>query len=100
MPVYMIIDIKVTDADLYSEYVEKVPATVKKYSGRYLVRGGNVEVLAGDWQPERIVLLEFPSTEHLKQWLMSPEYTALAPIREKSTNAKAIVVEGVGKPLH
>ena len=100
MSVYMIIDVEITDADMYAEYIQKVPATVEKYYGKYLVRGGDVKVLAGDWKPERIIVLEFPSAERLKQWLTSPEYSALAPIREKSTSAKAIVVEGVGKALH
>ncbi len=100
MSVYMIIDVEVTDADTYAEYVQRVPATVEKYDGQYLARGGDVEVLAGDWRPERIIVLEFPSSDHLKQWLMSPEYVALAPIRQKSTNTRAIVVQGLDKAAH
>ena len=77
MSVYMIIDVEVTDSDTYAEYVERVHSVVEKFGGRYLVRGGDVRVLAGDWHPERVVLLEFPSAEHLQRWLTSPEYAPL-----------------------
>ena len=99
MPVYMIIDVEVTDRETYAEYVNKVPSVVEKFGGRYLVRGGEVKVLAGDWRPERIVLLEFPSAEHLRRWLTSPEYAPLAALREKSTRANAIVVEGLSRTV-
>jgi uncharacterized protein (DUF1330 family) len=95
VPVYLLIDIQVTDHDLYSEYVKQVPAIVKKYEGRYLARGGKVRVLSGEWRPERIILIEFPSTEKLQQWLNSPEYAALKPIRERSTRGQALIIEGI-----
>ena len=95
MSAYMIIDVEVVDRDTYAEYLEKVPETVKKFGGRYLARGGNVTVLGGQWRPERIVLLEFPSAEHVLRWLQSPEYAHLSPLREQSTTANAIIVEGL-----
>ena len=95
MSVYMIIDVEVVDREAYARYVEKVPATVEKYDGRYLARGGKVKVLSGDWNPQRIILLEFPSAEHLRRWLTSPEYAPLGAIREKSAKANAVVVEGL-----
>jgi uncharacterized protein (DUF1330 family) len=94
MPVYLIIDITVIDQDVYEEYVERVPAVVEQYGGRYLVRGGEVAVLTGDWQPERIVVVEFDSSEQVQEFYASPEYQALAPLREQSTNSRAILVEG------
>ena len=57
---------------------------VEQYGGRYLVRSGEVVTLAGDWQPERIVVMEFESSEQAQEYLTSPEYLALAPLREKS----------------
>ncbi len=98
MPVYMILEIKVKDSETYAEYVAKVPAIVEKYGGRYLVRGGKVIPLFGNWNPERIVVLEFPSTEHLQRWFGSPEYSAIASIRMRSTEGKAIIVEGYSVP--
>ena len=99
MSVYMIIDVQVTDRNTYAEYVEKVAPIVEKYGGRYLVRGGDVKVLTGDWHPERIIILEFPSAEHLRRWLTSPEYAPLAALREKSTRAKAVAVEGLSTDI-
>ncbi len=95
MSVYMIIGVEITDPGAYAEYIKKVPPVLKKFGGRYLARGGDVTVLSGDWRPERVILLEFPSSEHVRQWLMSPEYAPLAVLREKSTRTKAILVEGL-----
>jgi len=94
MPVFIIIDIAVIDQGLYEEYVARVPAVVEQYGGRYLVRGGEVVALAGGWQPERIVVLEFESSDQAQEYLTSPEYLGLAPLRQKSTTSRAIIVPG------
>jgi len=61
MPAYVIADVTVTDATSMEEYRKQVPATIAKYGGRYLVRGGAHEALEGEWKPNRLVLHEFPS---------------------------------------
>lgn len=97
MAVYVIIDISVRDGAMiadYAQYVEKVRPIVEKYGGRYLTRGGTVTPVVGDWKPERVILIEFPSADHVEQWWKSPEYRAIAGLRESSTVAKAIIVEG------
>jgi uncharacterized protein (DUF1330 family) len=94
MPVYMIIEIAVQDAQTYAEYMERVPATVEKYGGRYVVRGGPVVPLTGNWNPERIIILEFPNGEKMRAWNSSPEYQELAPLRTRSTKTRAIALEG------
>jgi uncharacterized protein (DUF1330 family) len=94
MAVYMILDIEVLDADQYAEYVRQAPATVEQYGGRYLVRGGAVTPLTGSWEPQRMVVLEFPSRERFDAWLTSPEYSAISPIREEATISNAIIVDG------
>ena len=93
-PVYMIIEIQIKNEELYSEYVEKVPEIVKEYGGRYLARGGKIIPLSGNWNPERMVVLEFETMEQLQKCFNSPEYLELAPLREQSTIGKAIVVDG------
>ena len=98
MAVYVIIDISIQDQASktdYAQYVEKVRPIVEKHGGRYLARGGRITPVTGDWNPERIILIEFPSADHVKQWWNSPEYKAIAGLRENSTVAKAIIVEGV-----
>jgi len=98
MPVYVIIDIAVqgkAEKIVYAQYIEEVRPIVERHGGRYLARGGRVTPVAGDWKPERVVLIEFPSVDHVKQWWNSPEYKAIAGLREQSTEARAILVEGV-----
>lgn len=94
MPVYLIIDITIKDQEVYAEYVDQVPAVVERYGGRYLVRGGGVTPLSGDWHPERIIVVEFDGIEQIQDFLGSPEYLALAPLRKQSTTSRSIIVEG------
>jgi uncharacterized protein (DUF1330 family) len=91
---YFLLEIDVKDQAAYSEYLKVAPATVKQYGGKYLIRGGSVTPVEGGWNPKRLVLLEFPSVEQAKRWLDSPEYRKIAPIRERSTHSKAVIVEG------
>ena len=69
MAAYIIVEIEVTDPVGYEEYKQQAGATVEKYGGKYLVRGGATEVLEGDWQPKRIVVLEFATMERAREWL-------------------------------
>ena len=94
MAVYMIIEITIKDNELYSKYVEKVPEIIHKYGGRYLIRGGKVTPVSGDWNPQRIILIEFESAEQLQKCFQSSEYLQLAPLGEQSTTSKVITVEG------
>jgi uncharacterized protein (DUF1330 family) len=91
--IYMVIEIEVKDKGLYSEYVEKVHEVVIKHGGQYLVRGGQVTPLSGNWSPERVIIIEFETIEHLKRCFGSEEYRTLAPLRENSTLSRSIVVE-------
>ena len=72
MSVYMIIDSKIKDSDKYNEYIEQVSPIVEKYGGRYHVRSENIRSF-GTWNPERIIVIEFPSEAHIHQWLASPQ---------------------------
>ena len=95
MPAYLIADVDVTDPTRYAEYRQRVPATVAAYGGRFLVRGGAHEVLEGNWQPHRVVVLEFPSLEQARSWYESEEYREPKAIRIAASRTNAIIVEGV-----
>jgi uncharacterized protein (DUF1330 family) len=102
MAAYVIIDIAVREPNRreeYAQYVDKVRTIVEKHGGRYLARGGRIAPLAGDWRPERIILIEFPSRDQVERWWNSPEYKAIAGLRENSTAAKAIIVEGCDETI-
>ena len=95
MSAYFIVDLEVTDPVGIEEYRKQVPATIEKYGGRYLVRGGKHETLEGDWQPRRVIVLEFPSVEQAKRWYDCEEYRGLKALRFKTAQTNLILVEGV-----
>jgi uncharacterized protein (DUF1330 family) len=87
-------DIEVTDAALYDDYRKQVLATVQKYGGKFVVRGGKVEALEGGWSPKRLVMLEFPSMEQAQKWYRSSEYTPLIGLRQRASRGRLVLVEG------
>jgi uncharacterized protein (DUF1330 family) len=92
---YFIVDNEVTDPAGFEEYRKQVPATVERYGGRFLVRGGQIQTLEGDWKPKRIVVTEFPSMEQARRWYDSKEYRALKILRARSARGSVVLVEGV-----
>ncbi len=92
---YVIVEIEVTDPAGYEEYKKMAGATVAKYGGKYIVRGGASETLEGDWQPKRIVILEFESVQRAKDWLNCAEYEEPRKMRHRTAKTKMIVVEGI-----
>ena len=94
MKAYVIVEIDIQDHDLYEEYKKLTPATIAAYGGKFLIRGAKSESLEGDWNPERVVVLEFPSKERAKEWWASEEYTIAKKIRHRAANTKMLVVEG------
>ena len=97
MPAYVIIEVEVLDRETYSRYVGQVRDVIERHGGRYLARGGKVIAMSGNWNPERVILIEFDSAEQARECFASPEYKAIAPLRERSTRTKAVIVEGEGR---
>ncbi len=95
MPAYVIVEVEIEDPIAYEEYKKLTPAAIAVYDGRFIVRGAKTECLEGAWNPQRIVVLEFPSVERAKEWWASPEYTKAKAIRQRAAKTKMIVVEGV-----
>ena len=94
MSAYLVADIDVTDPEGYEEYRRGAPGCIERYGGRYLVRGGQVEVMEGDWQPNRFVLIEFPDAASAHAFLDDPEYSALKAIRQRCSTGNLIIVHG------
>ena len=95
MPAFVITDVEITDASLYGQFLERVTSTVEAHGGKFVARGGGLEVILGDWTPQRLAILEFDNLQQINAWLNSPEYTALDDIRSKSSNINMVVVEGL-----
>ena len=95
MAAYVIVEIEVIDPVGYEEYRKLAGAAVALHGGKFLVRGGKIEALEGDWRPERLVVLEFPSVERAKGWWGSREYGAARAIRERTAKTRMMLAESV-----
>jgi uncharacterized protein (DUF1330 family) len=95
MPAYLIANIEVQDPVRYRDYVAGVPATLAKHGGRYLARGGAVQVLEGGWTPNRLVIVEFPDAATARAWWESADYAELRALRQSTTNSSLVVIEGL-----
>jgi uncharacterized protein (DUF1330 family) len=95
MSAYVIVEIDIVDPAGYEEYKKLAGATVERYGGKYIVRGGPMETLEGDWKPKRIVVLQFESTQRAKDWLNCEEYCEPRKMRHRTARTRMIVVEGV-----
>ncbi len=94
MAAHVIVEIEVTDPIGYEEYRKLSGPAIAAHGGRFLVRGGKTETLEGNWQPKRLVVLEFPSVEHARKWWASKEYGAARAIRRRTAKTDMIVAEG------
>lgn len=95
MPAYIIVDVKVTHPDRYEDYKKLTPGSLAPYEGKFIVRGGAAETLEGDWNPGRVVVLEFPTSEKAKAWWSSDGYAPAKAIRQSASITRMILVEGV-----
>ncbi|GCD76960.1 hypothetical protein JCM31826_04420 [Thermaurantimonas aggregans] len=95
MAAFVIVEVSVHDHKEYEEYKKLTPATLAAFDGKFVVRGGQTETLEGDWQPDRIVVLEFLTVERAKEWWNSEIYTKAKIIRQRTAMTKMIVVQGV-----
>ncbi|QJR13414.1 DUF1330 domain-containing protein [Usitatibacter palustris] len=95
MAAYVIAEIEITNPEGYKAYTAVVPATIEKYGGKFLVRGGSAEVLEGEWPNRRRVMLEFPSKEIALKWWNSTDYAEPMKMRRGSSNGRLILLEGV-----
>lgn len=95
MAAYAIFDVEIRDASRYQEFMLRVKPALEEAGARYLARGGTHKVYEGDWQPRRIVLLEFPSIEAFEAFYRGPVYQGLKNIRDACSSARLVSVEGV-----
>ena len=94
MAAYFIVNIQITNEVQYQAYRSQVAPVVQKYHGKFLVRGGQHKVLEGDWNPTRLVVLEFPSMADAERFYHSPEYKPLLALRQSASKSSLVLVEG------
>ena len=95
MSAYIIVEVKVKDPIKYEDYKKLTPATLEPFGGKFIVRGGKAELIEGEKEPERVVVLEFENAEKAKAWWNSPKYSEAKKIRHAAANSRMILVEGV-----
>lgn len=95
MATYVIFDVEIRDASRYQDFMRQVKPALEAAGGRYLARGGVHKVHEGDWQPRRIVLLEFPSAAAWESFYNGPVYQGLKAIRDECSSARLVSVEGL-----
>jgi uncharacterized protein (DUF1330 family) len=95
MPAYVVVNVEVHDKTRYEEYKALAPASIAAHGGRYLARGGPAEVLEGEYQPRRFVILEFPTAERARTWWACEEYARAKALRQASATTDMILVEGL-----
>ncbi|MGH7037747.1 MAG: DUF1330 domain-containing protein [Stellaceae bacterium] len=96
MPAYLIADVTVTDPASYEPYRPLAAASIARFGGRFLVRGGAAELLEGAPAPNRTVVIEFPDLETAQRWYRSEEYQRALKIRQAASRGRLILVEGAG----
>ena len=95
MPAYVIAYADIHDPDAYARYREAAAESIAAHGGRYLARGGELDVLEGDWRPPRVVLIEFDDLETARRWYDSPEYGEAKRRREAAADMRLVLTQGV-----
>ena len=94
MPAYIISDLILHDTPARDVYRSRAAAAIAQYGGRYLARGGSIEVLEGSWDPRAIVVVEFPDMATARAWYASPEYARALEVRDEALSRNLILVDG------
>ena len=94
MSAYVIANIRITDPVQYEEYKRLSTIAINAYGAQVCVRGGEVTVLEGDWQPDRVVVLKFASVDRARAFYDSPQYLAARQAREHAADMRMVVVAG------
>lgn len=94
MPAYVIVEVEIHNHGEYEEYKKLTPAAIAAFDGKFIVRGGKTIPLEGNWNPERIVVLEFPTAQRANEWWNSELYSRAKVIRQRAAKTKMLIIEG------
>src|SRR4051794_36140389 len=94
MKAYLVLDLAINDFASFKSYIERIPTFIAKHGGRYIVQGVVPTPVEGDWRPERMVILEFPSRQNATDFLGDPEIQPLFAVRHRTTTSRLVLVDG------
>lgn len=92
MSSFVLVEVNIQDPVVYEEYKKLTPASVVAFGGKFVIRGNPVQVMEGEWQYDRLVMLEFPTKEIALEWYNSKEYQEAKKIRENAASANFLIV--------
>ena len=95
MPAYLIVNVHIRDRAAFEDYVSNVPPIVRKFGGEYLAVSDTPQVIEGDWQPHRLVLVRFPDMNAARAFLSAPEYAPWKHLRQQITRSEMVALEGL-----
>lgn len=95
MPAYVIVETDITDPEQYEKYKAASPGAIAAGGGRFLVRGGELAILEGDWHPSRLVVLEFKDLAAAKRWYKSEVYQEAKKLREGAAHLRVVAMQGL-----
>jgi uncharacterized protein (DUF1330 family) len=98
MTAHVISEVEPRDAARFERYRALAPATIERYGGRYIVRGGAAELVEGGPAPKTLVIVEFPSMARARDWYGSPEYAEALKVRAGALERRLVFVEGNAEP--
>ncbi len=94
MSAYIVVEIVITDPEKYEMVKKLTPPIVAQFGGKYLARGGKTQIVEGQWNPKRLVILEFPNMEQAQAWWESPEYAPVKQLRQRYAITNMVLTEG------
>jgi len=96
MSVYAIAQLKITDRATYDRYQAKFMSVMKRFQGRVLAADEKPQVIEGEWNRDKVVLLAFPDEKAFREWAESPEYQEILKDRKVGSEAVVLLVKGIG----
>lgn len=95
MKAYCLFDnVHLKDVSKLDRYKQHVGDVVKKFNGEYLVLGGRIRAIEGNWEPSTLVMIAFPDFETANAWYDSEEYKELKALRMEGVDCNAVIMEG------
>ena len=98
MPAYILVEVEVTEPIGYEEYKRLAPRSIREHGGKYLVRGGAIETLEGEWPLKRVVILEFPDVATARSWWDGTDYRPARDLRQRCARTRMVLLEGIAAP--
>ena len=96
MSVFVVAQIKITNTESYNKYQSAFMNVFSRFGGKLLAADAMPQVIEGNWDKEKIILMQFPDEAEFKRWAFSPEYQEISKDREAGSEAVVLLVKEIG----